>query len=80
MLLSNNRPVLKEISSTTTLGLIWIPTNDNFQVKYTTTQVQTTNVTASTKRKMPATSATKVEPLGPLIPAVIAYKIFLEKL
>ena len=80
MLLSNNRPDFKKISNTKTLGLIWISTNDIFQVKYNTTQVQTTNFTASTKRKIPATTAKIFEPIGPLSPAVIAYKIFLEKL
>ena len=33
----------------TTLGLLWNPTNDQFQVKNNTTQVQSTNSTASTR-------------------------------
>jgi len=45
-----------------------------------TTQVQTSNCTASTKRKMVATTALIFDPLGLLSPAVIAYKIFLQKL
>jgi len=52
MLLSTNRPVVKEISSTTTFRLLLNPTSLNFQVKNNTTQVQTTNSTASTKRKV----------------------------
>jgi len=80
MLLSTNRPVFKEISSTTTLGLLWSPTIDNFQVKNNTTQVQPTNSTTNTKQKMPATTASIFEPLGLLSSAVIAYKIFLQKL
>jgi len=43
MLLSTSRPVLKEISSTTTLGVLRNPTIDNFQVKNNTTQVQLTD-------------------------------------
>jgi len=43
-------------------------------------QVQPTNSTESTKRKMPATTASIFDPLGLLSPAVIAYKIFLQKL
>jgi len=64
----------------TTLGLLWNPTNDQLQVKNTTTQVQPTNSTASTKRKVLATTASILDPLGLLNPAVIAYKIFLQKL
>ena len=56
------------------------PTIDNFQVKNNTTQVQPTDFTASTNRKMLATTASIFEPLGQLSPAVIAYKIFLQKL
>ena len=80
MLLSTNRPVFKEISSTTTLGLLRNSTNNNFQVKNDTTQVQPTDSTASTNRKMLATTASIFEGLGPLRPAVIAYKIFLQKM
>jgi len=50
MLLSNNRPVYKEISSTKTLVLQWNPTIDQLQVKNNTTQVQATNTTAIKKR------------------------------
>jgi len=80
MLLSTNRPVFKEISSTTTLRLLWNATNDKFQVTNNTTQVQPTNSTASTKRKVLATTASIFDPLRLLSPAVIAYKIFLQKL
>jgi len=79
MLLSTNRPVFKEISPTTTLRLLWNPTIDKFQVKNNTTQVQQTNFTASTKRKVLATTASIFDPHGLLSPAVIAYKIFLQK-
>jgi len=64
----------------TTLGLLWNPTNDQLQVKNNTTQMQQTNSTASTKRRVLATTASIVDPLGLLSPAVIAYKIFLQKL
>jgi len=80
MLLSTNRPVFKEISSTTTLGLLWNPTIDQLQVKNNTTQVKPTNSTASTKRMVLATTASIFDPLGLLSPAAIAYKIFLQKL
>jgi len=49
-------------------------------VKNNTTQVQQTNSTASTKRRLLATTASIFDPLGLLSPAVIAYKIFLQKL
>jgi len=42
--------------------------------------VQKTNSTASTKRRVLATTASIFDPLGLLSPAVIAYKIFLQKL
>jgi len=64
----------------TTLGLLWNPAIDNFQVKNNTTQVQPTDSTASTNRKVLATTASIFEPLGLLSPAVIAYKIFLQRL
>jgi len=35
MLLSTNRPVFKEISSTTTFGLLWNPTNDQLKSRIT---------------------------------------------
>jgi len=80
MLLSNNCPVFKEISPMTTVWLLRNPTINNFQVKNDTTQVQTTNSTASTNRKMPATTALIIDPHRLLSPAVIAYEIFLQKL
>jgi len=80
MLLSTNRPVFNEISSTTTFGLLWNPTNVQLQVKNNNTQVQQTNSTASTKRRVQTTTASIFDPLGLLSPAVITYKIFLQKL
>ena len=62
------------------LGLLRNPTIDKYQVKNNTTQVQQTNSTASTKRRVLATTASIFEPLGLLSPAVTAYKIFLQKL
>ena len=53
---------------------------DNFQVKNNTTQVQPTDSTATTNRKVLATTASIFEPLGLLSPAVIVYKIFLQNL
>ena len=44
------------------------------------TQLQTTDSTANTKRKVLATTAFIFDPLGILSPAVISYKIFLHKL
>ena len=78
MLPSTNFPVFKEINSTTTLVLLRNPTIDNFQVKNNSTQMQTTDSTASTNREMPATIPSIFEPHGLLIPSVIAYKIFLR--
>jgi hypothetical protein len=63
----------------TTLGLQWNPSRDQLQVKNNITQVQLTDSTASTKRKVLATTASIFDPLGLLSPAVIAYKIFLQK-
>ena len=65
MLLSTNCPVVKEISSTTTLRLLRNPTILNFQVTNNTTQVQPTNSTASTKRKVLATTASIFDPFNP---------------
>jgi len=79
MLFSTNCPVFKEISSTTTLRLLRNPTIDNFQVKNNTTNVQTTDSIASTNRKMLSSTASIFEPFGLLSPAVIAYKIFLQR-
>ena len=60
---------------------------ENYGIKHiiifkssTTTQVQTTNSTASTKRKVLQSAALKFDPLGLHSRAVIAYKIFLQKL
>ena len=54
--------------------------NDQLQVKSNLTQMQTTNSTASTKLKVLAITASIFDPLRLLSPAVIAYKIFLQKL
>jgi len=48
--------------------------------KNNTTQVQLTDSTASTKRRVLATTASIFDPLGLLSPAVITYKMFLQKL
>jgi len=64
----------------TTLGLLWIPTADQLQVRNNTTQVLPFNATGSTKRKVLAITASIFDPLGLLSPAVIAYKTFLQKL
>jgi hypothetical protein len=64
----------------TTLGLLWNPKNDKLQVKSSLTQMQTINSTESTKCKMLAITASIFDPLGLLSPAVIVYKLFLQKL
>jgi hypothetical protein len=64
----------------TTLGLLWNPQNDQLQVKSNFTQEQSTDSTVSIKRKVLATTASIFDPLGLLSPAVIVYKIFLQKL
>ena len=64
----------------TTLRLLWYPAADQLQVKNNTTQVQPTDSTVSTKRKVLATTASLFDPLGLLSPAFIVYKIFLQKL
>ena len=63
-----------------TLGLLWNTKTDQFQVKNIITEVEPTGSTASTKRKVLATTASIFDPLGLLSPAVIVYKIFLQKL
>jgi len=63
----------------TTFELLWNPTNDEFQVKNNTKHVQPTDSTTNTKRKLLANTASIFDPLGLLSPAVIAYKIFLQK-
>jgi hypothetical protein len=64
----------------TTLGLLWNPKNDKLQVKSSLTQMQTTSSTESTKCKVLAITASIFDLLGLLSPAIIAYKIFLQKL
>ena len=64
----------------TTLGLLWNPAADQLQVKNITAQVQPTDSTVSTKRKVRATTASVFDPLGLISPAVIVYKIFLQRL
>jgi hypothetical protein len=61
-----------------TLGLLLNPSSDQLQVR-SSTEMQPDS-TASTKRKVLATTASIFDPLGLLNPAVIAYKIFLQKL
>jgi len=70
---------LENDDGVTTLGLLWNPQNDQLQVKSNLTQGQQTDSTASTKRKVLATTASIFDHLGLLSPAVIAYKIFLQK-
>ena len=64
----------------TTLGLLWIPTTDQLQVRNNATQVPHTNSTGSTRRKVLAITASIFDPLGLLSPAAIAYKTFIQKL
>jgi hypothetical protein len=71
---------LDDEDGVTTLGLLWNPTTDQLQVKNITTQAQPTISTASTKRKVLAITASIFDPLRLLSPAVIAYKIFQDKL
>jgi hypothetical protein len=63
----------------TTLGLLWNPKTGNLQVRSSLNQRQPTDF-ESTKRKVLAITASIFDPLGLLSPAVIAYKIFLQKL
>jgi len=62
----------------TTLGLLWIPSTDQLQVRNNTTQVPTTDATGRTKRNVLAITASIIDPLGLLSPAVFAYKTFLQ--
>ena len=71
---------LENDDGVTTLGFLWNPQNDQLQVKSNFIQGQQTASTVSTKRKVLATTASIFDPLGLLSPAVIAYKIFLQKL
>jgi hypothetical protein len=71
---------LDNADGVTTLGLLWNPKTDKLQVRSSLTQMQPTNSTETTKRKMLAITASIFDPLGLLSPAVIAYKIFLQKL
>jgi len=64
----------------TTLGLLSNPAVDQLQVKNNTTQVQPTDSTKGTKRRVLATTAFIFDPLRPLSSAVIVYKIFQKKL
>jgi hypothetical protein len=76
---TNQTLSLANDNGVTTLGLLWTPTADQLQVR-NNIQTQPTNVTASTKRMVLATTASIFDPLGLLSPAVIAYKIFLQRL
>jgi hypothetical protein len=60
----------------TTLGLLWNPQADLFQVKSGITHEQAVSVTADTKRKVLSTTASNFDPLGLLSPSVIVYKMF----
>jgi hypothetical protein len=64
----------------TTLGLLWNPQTDQLQVKSGITHEQAVSVTANTKCKVLATTASIFDPLGLLSPSVIAYKLFLQQL
>ena len=64
----------------TTLGLLWNTKDDHLQVKSSLTQMHSTDSPASTKRKVLAITASIFYPLGLLSPAIVAYKIFLQKL
>jgi len=64
----------------TTLGLLRNPKNDYLQVKSTLTQIYSTDSPATTKGKVLAITASIFDPVGLLSPAVIAYKIYLQKL
>jgi len=63
----------------TTLGLLWIPTTHQLQVRNNATQVPHAKATGSTKRNVLAITAFIFDPLGSLNPAVIAYKTFFQK-
>jgi hypothetical protein len=64
----------------TTLGLLWNPKNDKLHVRSSLTQNQHTDSNEFTKRKVLAITASIFDPLGLMSPAVIAHKIFLQKL
>ena len=55
---------LENEDGVTTLGLLWNAQNDQLQVKSNFTQKQPTYSTASTKRKVLATTASIFDPLG----------------
>jgi len=63
----------------TTLGLQWNPKTDQLQVRNNSSPSNSTH-TASTKRKVLATTASIFDPLGLLNRAVIVHKVFLQKL
>jgi hypothetical protein len=64
----------------TTLGLLWDTKSDKLQVRSSLNQKQSTDSKECTKRKVLAITASIFDPLGFVSPAVIAYKIFLQKL
>ena len=72
---------LQEIYCTTTLGLLRNPKIDNFKSRITPHRCnKETNSTANTKRRVLATTALIFVSVGLLSQAVIAYKLFLQKL
>jgi len=71
---------LDNVDGVTTLGFLWNPTNDQLQVTKYTTQVQKQNPQRVKKRKVLATTATIFDPRGLLCPAIVDYKVFLQKL
>jgi hypothetical protein len=62
-----------------TLGLHWNPRKDQLQVKNNSSLVST-DPTASTKRKVLATTTSIFDSLEVLSPAIITYKMFLQRL
>ena len=77
---TNQTLSLTNDNGVSTLGLLWIPTTDQLQVRNNTTQVPPTDDTGSTKTMELAITASIFDPLGLLCPAVIACKTFLRKL
>jgi hypothetical protein len=59
-----------------TLGLHWLPRIDKLQVK----NVEPTQTTINTKRKVLSKVASIFYPLGQISPSVIMYKAYLQKL
>jgi len=62
-----------------TLGLLWLPSTDQLQVR-NNSPPESTDSAPSSKRKVLARIASIFNPLGLLSPAVIAHKMFLQKL